>query len=47
MRSVEICSEQILKADSFDLTEEEWAAWEDSALRMGRTHCGLEQIDRY
>jgi hypothetical protein len=47
MRSVEICSEQILKADSFDLAEEEWAAWKDSASKWGRTHGGLEQIDRY
>jgi hypothetical protein len=38
MRSKKVCSEIILLNKSFDLTEEEWAAWEDSALQAGRNH---------
>lgn len=33
MRSAQACSETILLDKSFNLTEEEWAAWEDSALQ--------------
>jgi hypothetical protein len=44
MRSVRTCSTCILFKDSFNLDEEEWAAWEDSALRVGRErpHCDHE-----
>jgi hypothetical protein len=38
MRSQKACSEIILLNKSFDLTEDEWAAWEDSALQASRNY---------